>query len=480
MNSQTDLTQRLEYYGIVPARAADRGAAAAIRRFGKRALARFYDRVGRTPATSGFFTSEAMAQGASEAQRQHWLGMFEQGLDAAYLERANRIGMVHARIGLEPRWYIGGYANILADVMTGMIAGGAKAAIPGRQALARDVTRLLRVAMLDMDIALSTYFVKAEDDVRTTMMSKIDVSLAAMADGDLSHRVAGLPAGFESLESNFNQAMDQLEGTIGQVTTASDTIASGASEIRAASDDLARRTEQQAASLEESTAALSQINTMAKETARDVQSLRDAVSHAHREAETGSEVVRNATSAMSDIQSSARQIAQIIAIIDGIAFQTNLLALNAGVEAARVGEEGKGFAVVANEVRALAARSAEAAEEIKSLVSESLRYVDRGVELVDRTGSVLGAILGQVGDINAAAARINDASLAQSANLAQVHQSVVEMDRMTQQNAAMVEESNAAARAMAGEAERLVGVVGHFQVNGTATSSDRKMLRRAA
>jgi methyl-accepting chemotaxis protein len=408
------------------------------------------------------------------------MATFGQGLTDAYLGRANKIGNVHAKIGLDPQWYIGAYASILGELITSMIAGGSRAMMPGNVALARRISKLIRVAMLDMDIALSTYFVKAEEDVRTNMVSKVDVSLAALADGDLTTRVAGLPKGYETLEQHFNEAMVRLEQTIGSVTSGTHAITTGADEIRAASDDLARRTEQQAGSLAESSAAVSQITQMAQESARDINALNQSVARVHHEAVNGSNVVSNAVTAMSDIQNSAQSIARIIEMIDSIAFQTNLLALNAGVEAARVGSAGSGFAVVANEVRALAQRSAEAAEEIKNLVNQSLGHVESGVKLVGDAGTVLGGILGQITEISDAADRIAASASSQSANLAQIHGSVTEMDRVTQQNAAMVEESSAAARTMASEVKHLGQLVGGFRCNGAGAPRVAERKRNAA
>lgn len=456
------LQRRLSYYGLDAQDADYRAIAAIIGTHGQDPLKIFYEKIARTPDVARFFSSPSHADRAKQAQFNHWTSMFGKGLDGDYLASAETIGSTHARIGLEPQWYIGGYADIIAQLLTVMIAGGAKGHLPGRKALARRVAKFVKVAVLDMDLALSTYFERHEA-ARTETVEKLDVALAALADGDLSARVSHLPAGFESLETHFNAALGQLETTIDAVRQGTDAITGGAGEIRAASDDLARRTEEQAASLERSSMAISEINEMAHDAARDVQALNEAVSRVNKEAIEGSDVVRNAVTAMNDIQSSAHSIARIIEMIDNIAFQTNLLALNAGVEAARVGEEGKGFAVVANEVRALAQRSAEAAEEIKGLVSESLEHVESGVKLVGDAGTVLTGILGQIGELSGAADRIAGSAASQSDSLTDIHKSVSDMDRVTQQNAAMVEESNAAARTMASEVGRLAELVGHFR-----------------
>jgi methyl-accepting chemotaxis protein len=194
-----------------------------------------------------------------------------------------------------------------------------------------------------------------------------------------------------------------------------------------------------------------------------------AIAEAHREATEGGVVVSRATQAMAAIENSAQEISQIINVIDGIAFQTNLLALNAGVEAARAGDAGKGFAVVANEVRALAQRSAEAAKDIKVLITASGGQVANGVELVGETGKLLDKIVSSVGDVTTLVSSIADSASRQAVSLQEVNASVSEMDRMTQQNAAMVEQSTAAARSLAGEAEDLTRMVSRFSTSGQSS-----------
>jgi methyl-accepting chemotaxis protein len=249
---------------------------------------------------------------------------------------------------------------------------------------------------------------------------------------------------YEKLRADFNRAMDTLQDTLKEVATNATAVRSGAGEITQASDDLSRRTEQQAASLEETAAALDQITATVRKTAEGAAQSREAVGAAKSDAERSGMVVRDAVSAMSEIENSSTQISQIIGVIDEIAFQTNLLALNAGVEAARAGDAGKGFAVVASEVRALAQRSAEAAKEIKTLISASSAQVDRGVGLVGETGKVLERILAQVTQINEAVTDIAASAQEQATGLQQVNTAINQMDQVTQQNAAMVEQATAA------------------------------------
>jgi methyl-accepting chemotaxis protein len=324
-----------------------------------------------------------------------------------------------------------------------------------------------------MTTAMSTFRDNAEHiersrEAQDIVVKGISSGLHELAEGNLGHRIdTPFSSEYEELRSTFNQTMDTLGDLMQRVAGSAASVSTGASEIRAASDDLAMRNEQQAASLEETSAAMNQVTDSVKTTADGAAEVQRNIKDAHREAEEGGEVVHRATQAMAAIEKSAQEITQIINVIDGIAFQTNLLALNAGVEAARAGDAGKGFAVVANEVRALAQRSAEAAKDIKGLITASTEQVSGGVELVAETGTLLGKIVERVGDISELITQISESATSQANSLVQVNSAVGEMDRMTQQNAAMVEESTAAARSLAAEAEDLTSLVARFQTSGS-------------
>ncbi len=255
---------------------------------------------------------------------------------------------------------------------------------------------------------------------------------------------------------------------IGAVRATASGVRTSSDEIRAASEDLALRNEQQAASLEETAASVGTTVSLTRQSADNAAGARHAIAQTHARATEGGEVVGKAVAAMGAIEQSAREITQIIDVIDGIAFQTNLLALNAGVEAARAGEAGKGFAVVANEVRALAQRSAEAARDIKALIDKSTAHVGDGVSLVGETGTLLAEIVNQVGAVTTQISDIAETAAAQASNLEQVNVAVGTIDRMTQQNAAMVEQATAATRSLSSEAQRLGELVAQFKVSGAA------------
>ncbi len=312
----------------------------------------------------------------------------------------------------------------------------------------------------------------ARDQERTAMASEQTAVMEALADGldklsegDLTFRlVNAFASSYEKLRRDFNNAMAKLEQTLHTIAGNTKTIRAGAGEISKASDDLSGRTEQQAASLEQTAAALDEITSTVRKTAEGATHAREVVSAAKADAEISGAVMQDALKAMGAIEQSSGQIGQIIGAIDEIAFQTNLLALNAGVEAARAGDAGRGFAVVASEVRALAQRSAEAAKEIKSLIRASDQHVLSGVKLVGETGVSLGRIVTQVTELNGVVADIAASTVEQATGLAEVNTAVNQMDQITQQNAAMVEQTTAASHALAREADRLSTVVDGFRL----------------
>ena len=303
-----------------------------------------------------------------------------------------------------------------------------------------------------------------------TLMATTDANLAqvssvlqAIARGDLTTHLGGDFQGvFARMRDDVNAMADQLSGIVSGIQQAASSINTAAGEIAAGNADLSARTEQQAAALEETASSMEELTSTVKQNADNARQANQLAQGAASVAESGGQVVQQVVSTMGEIQTASRRIADIIGVIDGIAFQTNILALNAAVEAARAGEQGRGFAVVAAEVRNLAQRSAGAAKEIKQLITDSVVKVEEGSTLVDQAGKTMGEIVGSVKRVTDIIAEISAASQEQSSGIEQVNQAITQMDEGTQQNAALVEEASAAARRMAQQANELVGLVAAF------------------
>ncbi|WP_370451051.1 methyl-accepting chemotaxis protein [Brevundimonas sp. M20] len=322
---------------------------------------------------------------------------------------------------------------------------------------------------------------EAAAEEQALVVSALAEGLERLSAGDLTYRLTQtFPTHYVKLQSDFNAAIGQLKDAMSVVVSNVSAIRSGSGEISHAADDLSRRTEQQAASLEETAAALDQITATVNKTASGARQASDVVQGARGDAETSGIVVRDAVAAMSAIEQSSSQISQIIGVIDEIAFQTNLLALNAGVEAARAGDAGRGFAVVASEVRALAQRSAEAAKEIKTLISASGTQVASGVSLVGQTGEALQRIVSRVAEIDSLVSEIAASAQEQATGLQQVNTAVNQMDQVTQQNAAMVEQSTAASHSLSQEAESLASSVARFRIGDGSVQATRATPRASA
>lgn len=459
------LKERLDYYGLADVRQGVlTGVGRALKRRLDEALDGFYRVIASRRELSAHFDSPQQMDRAKAMQAEHWLAVFRDGVDQRFYDRATRIGNVHARIGLEPKWYVGAYGLVLDELITAIIAPGWRGMLPWRRAQARQVATLVKIALLDIDLALSGYFHNSEERVRLLVSDKLGTALAQVSGGDLTARIDGFPPEYEQVQHNFNAALGTLSETLGRVMAGMGSMSAGATEIRSAADDLSRRTEEQAANLEETASAIASINASVQESASTSAGARSTINATTTRATEGTQIVSEAVGAMQQIESSSQEITSIIAVIESISFQTNLLALNAGVEAARAGEAGKGFAVVANEVRALAQRCAEAADEVKALISASSVQVNRGVDLVGRSGDAFAAITRDIAALSSAIQTLADSAAMQAENLSQINTVVGELDRSTQQNAAMAEECTAAATSLTREAGLLDSALAQFNV----------------
>ena len=305
---------------------------------------------------------------------------------------------------------------------------------------------------------------KARAAEQNLVVENLASGMKKLSDGDLTTRIdVEFASDYEQLRVDFNAALNNLQEAMSTITRTSGGIANGADEISKSSDDLSKRTEDQAGTLEETAAALDEITATVKQTADGANEANSVADETRGGAQKSGEVVKEAVEAMGLIEESSKQISQIIGVIGDISFQTNLLALNAGVEAARAGDAGRGFAVVAQEVRALAQRSSDAAKEIKDLISTSSQHVSTGVELVGKAGESLVEIVGRVENVSTLVSEIAGSAKEQSASLSEVNTAVNKMDKVTQQNAAMVEQSTAASHSLTKDSDELMRLISHFK-----------------
>ncbi|MBM9400551.1 globin-coupled sensor protein [Gluconacetobacter azotocaptans] len=452
------------------------------------ALDRFYDQVRKTPETRKFFSSEEQIAHAKGAQTRHWVHISNGNFTGDYAAKVRTIGTVHARIGLEPKWCIGGYAVVLDHLInaaveemfprTGLFAKQTMTAADFGKALGS----LAKAVLLDMDLAISVYLEEAEKAKQKAQAEAIASeqklvsrsfgnAMASLADKDLTCEIEGeLPVAYQPLRTHFNNSIETLRQSLLSVEAVSSSVEMATSEISTAADDLAYRTERQAASVEQTAAALDQIMTTMRTTADRAEESGTLVARARTSAENSETIVQQAIAVMDEIARSSIEIGAITDLMDQIAFQTNVLALNASVEAARAGDAGRGFAVVAQEVRVLAQRAAEAAKGIKGQIARSGRQVTSGVALVGETSAALQAIIGDVKDISQHVSAIVDAARAQSTGLQEVNTAVAMIDQGTQQNAAMVEQTSAASRSLASEAARLKDLLATFHLESESES----------
>ncbi len=475
--AQSALNDRLDFMGI------DDTVTEALRRARPSvesaigpALDRFYVKVRKSPELRRFFRDEEHMDRARDMQEQHWQRILEGEFGEDYCQTVRNVGEAHARIGLDPRWYIGAYALVLEGLLGTVGDDSVRSGLRWTKGLGGknaggQVVALVKAALLDIELSISTYLDRLETlreealESHETALDALTEAFESLSNGDLAASVNDdIAAGNPRMANALNAATSSLQSVISEMKRASAGIQSGSSEVAQASDDLAQRTEQQAASLEETSAAIASLTEVVRSTSELARNTSDTVEAALKDAKSGSSVVQETESAMSQIADSSQEMSQIIGVIDEIAFQTNLLALNAGVEAARAGDAGRGFAVVASEVRTLAQRSADAAQTIKTLIGSSTQNVENGVELVEKTSSVLARVVEAFGSVGSQIESIAGAAEGQTGSISEINSAISYLDQMTQQNAAMVEETSAASTSLATEAQGLSTIVGRFNL----------------
>jgi methyl-accepting chemotaxis protein len=338
------------------------------------------------------------------------------------------------------------------------------ATVSGYLEIGSSLTAVLTAICVVVCIGFTVWIRRTARAVLGGEPSDASVALAELAGGNLKQRLPSAPEG--SLMHSLTRLMHMLQSTIGEIQNSVHSISDAASEIASGNQDLSNRTEHTASNLQRTASNMEDLTNTVRQSSTAANQANQLATSAAQVAKRGGDVMGQVVSTMEDINQSSRKISDIIGVIDGIAFQTNILALNAAVEAARAGEQGRGFAVVASEVRSLASRSAEAAKEIKALIGASVERVESGSRLVQDAGSTMDEIVSSVQRVGDMVSQITAASTEQSREIGEVNESVGELDQMTQQNAALVEESAAAAESLREQSTRLAHAVSVFQTDG--------------
>lgn len=445
------------------------------------ALTRFYASVAKTPEVARFFDGAPQMDRAQSKQHVHWTAVAQGRLDESYYASSLAIGERHARIGLEPKWYIGGYGLIIETIIKGVMADWMAAELPRMRKrkpaevmaatfeMSECLAALIKAVMIDIDLAVTTYFARLEMQLEASreqahetaraQQHVLDVTgnaLGRLARGEVSVRIDEPFEGeFEKLRTDLNAAASGLDHALMAIRHSVNAISRDAGTVAETAADLSDRMTRQASAIEQSAAALDEVTGTVNDTASGTSDAASIAEGANKAAEEGGLVVKGAVEAMGRIEQSSAKISSIISVIDEIAFQTNLLALNAAVEAARAGEAGRGFAVVATEVRSLAQRSAQAAKDVSNLIKQSSKEVEVGVGMVQKTGDALIGIVGQVGHISQHMRNFSAATSQQANVLNEINAAIVQLDRLTQENAGFVGQASEAGRDLALEVAEL-------------------------
>ena len=498
MQAQNSLQTRLDFIGLdQAARERLAGVQRHIDTHLPLALDKFYAKIAQVPAVARFFDGKPQMDRAQSKQIGHWKAIAAGQFDDNYFEASTRVGLRHAQIGLEPRWHIGGYGVIIETLVRGLIHDVMAEALTPKQgrfgrkaqqspadvleqadAMAEALGDVLKSMLLDIDIGVTAYFDKLTEEARAAddaAKAKINRAVALtgavlkdMAQGDLTSRITeDFEPEFEQIKDDTNAVAEKLTGIVSQLQQTSRSLKTATGEILSGANDLADRTTRQAATIEETSASVEQLSTAVVENARRAATASEKAQAVSTSAAQGGDVMRRASEAMLAIEASSGKISNIIGLIDDIAFQTNLLALNASVEAARAGDAGKGFAVVAVEVRRLAQSAAQASNDVKALIEASANEVQSGSRLVAQAEQTLLGIVSGAEESASLIDTIAQANKEQSGALEEVAVAVRQMDEMTQHNAALVEQTNAAIEQTEGQAGELDDIVDVFRIGAT-------------
>ncbi|MBO9473155.1 globin-coupled sensor protein [Shimia sp. R10_1] len=414
-----------------------------------------------------FFPTEDILNHARRRQKEHWEMLLSGDFAQAYLTSAEIIGQVHYRIQLPFELYLSGYARASSQLQD-LLLKKTKTRWPRRDRGRRSAAlgALTRAFSLDTSLVIDSYFT-AQREERERAMNHLNAAMGRMANKDLSQTIpspedSDYPERFDGIRTDFNHLMLAMRDIIKTIKDATVDLDLTASEVNDSTESLARRTESQAATLEQTALSVDEISSSVQASSSATADTDRVVSATRTNAANGHSVVFESVKCMKDIAEASAKISDISGLIDEIAFQTNLLALNAGVEAARAGDAGRGFAVVASEVRSLAHRAADSAQQISELIQGTNDLVEHGVDLVDRAGSALGTIVSDVEHAASLSSEIASSSKEQSAGLKEIAQGISQLDSVTQENAAMVEQTAAAMSSMRRDTEAMSQLVNGF------------------
>ena len=442
-----------------------------------RVLEDFYANALADPEAAAFFDNEKRIDFARSAQKKHWEKLLSADLDDAYAASVDRIGRTHARINLPLEIYMAAYAGASSQLL-GMLVRAAPRRLGRRTDTARMIEVVSRAFAFDIEqVTTVTFAVWGEEQKRA--FDHLNAAIDALSHGDLTHRIpapgdSDYPICYDAVRGKMNTAAETLDGIIARVADAMGEMRALVDEVNQSAERLSTRTNSQAASLEQTAAAMEELTASVQQAAENTQRSNTEAQTARHEVDRSADCVGQTADAMRKIQASSERISQITGLIDDIAFQTNLLALNAGVEAARAGEAGRGFAVVAAEVRNLAGNSSEAAKEIRTLIHESGQQVADGVRLVEDTQTALKALVDNFRRVAALSEEVTNASTEQSRGLSEVNTSVTMLDGITQENAAMVDQTSDSMARLSSSAQEIQATLSGFVLSRKAQGTPAK------
>lgn len=457
----------------------------------KSSIETFYEKVEQFEEVRQLFDDEKMLASAEKRQLGHWDTILKGAFDDDYENAVTSVGKIHARIGLTPRWYIGGYGQILEKAIQNVLSKRIKSLEPqvsrfGKPKFTQeqldaletevtaDISALVLPTMLDIDYAMTVYDNELQnrreeiEQIQTEAISAMAEVLDQLAQGDLEFKMTDeLPGEFNSMATSVHLAMDALGRLILKAGTSVNLVQESANKLNTAAIELSDRSQQQAASLEETSATLKHLSELVAKNANETSSANHSLNEIVTVSTSSSRISNDAVELMHSIESSAQKITEVVTLINDMAFQTNLLSLNASIEAARAGESGRGFAVVAQEVRRLAERCGTAANEISELIQHSNEEIGKGVELVDNVGTNFTSICNMVNGLEKTFKLISDGSSEQSEGLQELATAVSRIDLLTQENAEMARLTTSQTSVLNDDVDALEVLMSNFNIDET-------------